>query len=394
MKDKLDFMKGKLADVKLSKNNKRDIKKFNEMIKHLSPKRIEKYNYAIIRFAELIEKDFEKLTSQDTLKLNPIIAKSELSKKTLKDIVGEIKYFYKMVYGKGIAVPVKIALLKAPKGKGVLSLPEEIPDEAMIYRMIKACNNWRDKFWIALVGLDGALRVIEERNIKLGDIKKDRYGYFITIKTAKDSGDKDTRTVRIIKSEPYFIKWLEHYPAEKTDDSYLFINLADLQQVQHSTITALFRRLKKKLKVKKLNPYILRHACLTRMSKDASIPISVLKKFAGHSLSSNIIGEYQHFGDDDLKDMQLKHNGIIKDKSEKKLERKPITCPKCKKSNEYDAEFCFNCNMALSQKRQVQSNERLDRLEKMFKELLETSQGKYANSEDEQNKELLKAKFV
>ena len=66
----------------------------------------------------------------------------------------------------------------------------------------------------------------------------------------------------------------------------------------------------------------------------------------------------RHFGDEDLKDIQLQVNGIVKKDFKKEPERKPIKGHKCGKSNEYDAEFCFFCNMALTQKRLVEVNER------------------------------------
>jgi len=245
-----------------------------------------------------------------------------------------------------------------------------MPEEKDIYRMIKACQNSRDKFFIALIGLDGALRPIEARNIVWGDVKKDKYGYYITIHTAKKSGDKDTRTVRLIKSEPYYVEWNKDYPADKSDGSHIFVNFSDLKQMTQGTITALFKRLKKKLKIPVLYPYILRHQFITRASKNPQWSVPLLKKFVGHSLASNTIAEYQHFGDEDLKDIQLRVNGIIKDKEKKEIERKPIKCPKCKTANEYDAEFCHFCNMALSQKRIVELDEILEKNNKMMYEQL------------------------
>jgi len=267
------------------------------------------------------------------------------------------------MYGKNKFVPEIVSGMKPPKIKGKLRLPDEMLDEKQIYKMIKACGNSRDKFWISLCGLDGALRPIECRRMTWGWIKKDKYGYFINVRTAKNSGDKETRVVRIIKSEPYFIKWMGEYPSERNDDDYVFVNYSNLKQINQGTITALFRRLEKKLNMNRLFPYLLRHSLITTMSKDPSISIPILKRFIGHSLASNTISEYQHFGDDDLKDMQLEYNGIVKKEKEKQIERKPTKCPKCKKSNEYDAEFCTFCNMALSQKKQVENHERFKEIE-------------------------------
>jgi len=87
----------------------------------------------------------------------------------------------------------------------------------------------------------------------------------------------------------------------------------------------------------------------------------------GHSQRSNIIGEYQRFGDEDLKEMQLEYNGVIKKEDKKELERKPIKCSRCSNVNEHDAEFCTSCQMALTQKRMVESSEKIKQME-LFQE--------------------------
>ena len=219
------------------------------------------------------------------------------------------------------------------------------------------------------------MRPCEARNIRWGDIKKDKYGYFITIYTAKKSGNKETRVIRIIKSEPYFIQWNREYPGEKKDESYLFVNFKNLRPVQKGTIDMLFKRIRRRLKWtgKRVFPYLMRHSLITKMSKDPRIPVAVLKKFIGHSLRSNTIAEYQHFGDDDLMAMQLEYNGIKKKEDDIPKEHKPILCSKCNNPNEYDSEFCAFCNMALSQKRMVENSEKLStmqlQLETLSKEL-------------------------
>jgi|SRR3989344_1292363 len=318
-----------LDDLKISKKNKDYIEKFIGHLKgYVVEARIHKYRHAPIRFAYLVEKDFDKLNYEEVRKAGGIINQGALSTKTKQDITLEVKTAFKFWFGKNQFFPEVVQGLKAPRSKGKLRLPEEMPTEKSIYAMIKACQNDRDKFLIALIGLDGALRPIEARNIKWKDIRKDKYGHFITIHTAKKSGDKETRTVRIIKSEPYFIKWNQEYPAEKSDDAFVFINYSDLEQMNQGTISALFTRLKKKLNIPVLYPYLLRHQWITRASKNPEWSVPLLKKFVGHSLASNTIAEYQHFGDDDLKDAQLRVNGIIKDKEKKQEERRPLACPK------------------------------------------------------------------
>lgn len=362
----------KIEDLKkeMSPKNLQHIDKFlQHLTGYVTPTRLSKYNYTLVRFAYLVEKDLDKLTYDEIRKAGGIINTSNLSIKTKQDVISEIKTSFKYLFGKNQFFPEVVGGLKPPTSKGKLRLPEEMPTEQDIYRMIKACNNSRDAFFIALIALDGALRPIEARNIKWGDIKKDQHSHYITIHTAKKSGDKETRVVRIIKSEPYFIKWNQEYPAERTDESLVFINYSDLRPLTNGTIASLFRRLKNKLNLKRMYPYLLRHQFVTAASKDPNWTEPLLKKFIGHSLRSNTIAEYQHFGDEDLKDIQLKVNGIVKKETKKEIYRKPVKCFKCGKANEYDAEFCYFCNMALSQKRLVEVSDQQQAANKILFEL-------------------------
>lgn len=354
----------------LSPKNKEYISKYLKSIEgYVATTRQKKYRYSLVRFANLIEKDFDKLNYEEVKIAGGIINQSPFSNKTKQDIIAEIKTAFKQIFGKGQYLPECVAGLKAPTSKSKLKLPEDMPTEEKVYSMVKACQNSRDKFFVALIGLDGGLRPIEARNIKWGDIKKDKHSHYVTINTAKKSGDKETRVVRIIKSEPYFIKWTQDYPAEKEDNNFVFVNLSDLKQLTQGSITSLFKRLSNKLGMK-LYPYLLRHQFITRASKNPEWSIPLLKKFIGHSLASNTIAEYQHFGDEDLKDAQLKINGIIKKEEKQVVERKPIKCPKCNSPNEYDSEFCNFCNMALTQKRMVEVKEAWDKNNKLAFEQL------------------------
>ena len=107
-------------------------------------------------------------------------------------------------------------------------------------------------------------------------------------------------------------------------------------------------------------------------------------------MRSNTISEYQHIGDDDLKDMQLEINGITKSKEDKPREFKPINCPHCNKRNEYDAEFCLFCNQALSQKRMIDESDKI----KNLKEELQDMKEKQLTQEAELEKRRKMDKFL
>ena len=348
-------------EKKISKRNKDMIAKFLESKEgYVTEGRRGSINRSLVKFATLLEKDFDKATKDEVTKAWGIILKNSSSDKSTQDLATNIRMAYKYWLGDDEEYPKVVSKVKRPKSRNILRIEaSDMLSEKDIYKMIKACRNWRDKFFIALLGLDGALRPIEALNIMWGDVKKDTYGHFIVVRTAKKSGDKETRNIRIINSAPYFEKWCNEYPTEKNDNSLLFINYANLRPFSKNNVNCIFRRLRTKLGFRKCYPYLLRHSLITRMSKDPRISVPILKKFVGHSLRSNVISEYQHLGDEDIRDMQLEINGLTV--SEKKAEERksPITCPHCKKSNEFDSEFCGFCNFALSQARMISGAEKI-----------------------------------
>jgi hypothetical protein len=167
---------------------------------------------------------------------------------------------------------------------------------------------------------------------------------------------------------------MKAYPGERNDGEYVFCKLDDPNKpMTANAVIHLFRRLKKRLGIKgKFSAYVLRHATLTRMGKNPRVSEAVLKKFAGHTQSSTMIGEYQHYSSDDVKEMQLgfADKSYINEDKSFDLKKTPIICPHCKNPNPYDAEICGLCNFALSQKRQVD----IEDLQKRTSELEKTNE--------------------
>jgi len=313
-----------------------------------------------VKFADLLEIDFDKATRDEvTMGWNRIYASTEISGKSKQDEYIHIRQAFKYWLSDDEEIPRVVRGMRRPKVRGRLRIPSKMPSERFIYRAIKLCRNTRDKFFISYCAFDGGARPIELRSLKWKDLEKDKYGYYFDVWVAKESGDRESRPIRIIFSEPYFAKWMENYPGERSDDNYVFCDLNDPSKPMTKwAVAGLFKRLRKRLNVEKFSAYVLRHFALDRMSKDPDIPSAVLRVLAGHSKHSTILAEYQHINEDDLLSMQLSRTGkkVVQGKNYK-LEKSPVECPHCAKSNPYDAEVCGFCNFALSQKIQAKMNE-------------------------------------
>ncbi|MFH1237946.1 MAG: site-specific integrase [archaeon] len=360
----------------ISPKNKSFIDEFREWKKgSVSDKRLLLICNSLIKFADLVEKDFDKLTKREmTIAWNKI-ASSDLKTKSKQDEFIHIKQCFKHWFGDDEDYPPVVKGMKRPKQKQRLSIPKTLPTEEQLHDAIKKCGNFRDKFWIAWTGLDSGVRPCENRALTWGDLKKDEYGYFFIVKTAKDSGDSDTRHIRVINSEPYLFEWMKNYPSKKDDKNFIFCRLDDGSiPMDRDAVTSMFKRLKKKIKFRgKFSPYVLRHALITQMSKNPKVSIPLLKKMIGHSKNSSIISEYQHFGDEDVLNMQLSVSGQTETKGKNfELKNKPIKCPHCKTSNPFDAEICGKCSFALSQNRRTdreELNKEMDLINKNYQEI-------------------------
>jgi integrase/endogenous inhibitor of DNA gyrase (YacG/DUF329 family) len=365
---------------RLSEKNKEMINEFIDFKRgSVTEDRLRLIHNSLVKFGDLLEVDFDKATKIDITKAwNIVLSSTDLTIKTKQDEYMHIRQVYKHWLGDDEEFPRIVRGMKRPKGRSRLRLPEEMPDENMIHKAINACNNPRDKFFVAYEGLDAGARPIELRLLRWENLKKDDQGYYFRIWTAKESGQTDYRPIRIIFSEPYFLEWIKAYPGNREDHEYVFCKMCNSNvPMTGGSVTSLFKKIKKKLGIKtKFSAYVLRHATLTRMGKNPNVSEAVLKKFAGHTQSSSIIGEYQHYGGDDVKEMQLSYAGKDITATNKSYELKitPVNCPHCGKANKWNSEICGFCNFALSHKRSVDIEEYKKRTEKLEKEKEETNQ--------------------
>ena len=175
----------------LSKKNKKAIDEFVtfKVNQGRSKDRLTTMKLHLVKFAYTLEKDFDKATSKDMNQMNGLIHRTSMKIPSKQDQIIDVRQFYKWLMGKNKHYPEIVDDLIIPKKPAYFNnlKAEDLLKDDQIYNMIKACNNSRDKFFIALLGLDGALRPCEAQGIKWQNIQKDEHGYYINIKTAKKS---------------------------------------------------------------------------------------------------------------------------------------------------------------------------------------------------------------
>jgi integrase len=188
-----------IAQIKknLSKTNREMIDEFAAFKKgSVIEKRLTLIHNSLVKFADLLEIDFDKASKDDiTRAWNIIYSSMDISVKSKQDEYLHIRQVFKHWFGEDEEYPKTVRGMTRPKGRGLLRLPDEMPTEGKIYAAVKLCCNYRDKFFVAYEGLDAGARPVELRRLKWKDLKKDDHGYYFNIKTAKESGDTEERPI-------------------------------------------------------------------------------------------------------------------------------------------------------------------------------------------------------
>ena len=376
----------------LSKANKDLINKFLEYKSQdpISKARVSTIKTNMVKFAATFEKDISAINVKDMREIMKLITDSKFKPATQILLICDIKQFYKFLdkQKKRKRFAELFEDIKMPKLKaGYKFEAKDLITEEKFTEILKACMNSRDRFFVALLRLDTACRPSELRNLKWEDLAHDEFGYFIRVRTLKNSGDKEYRTIRLIKSEPYLLRWMEDYPGKKDKENFIFVRIldnvkSDLKTIDKdkpaqfgkSAMQALFNRIKKRIGFEKhMNAYLFRHSLLTDLVRhsDSVMSIPIIKQMAGHKKHSNVIANYTHISNEDVQDAQLKKAGRKSNSEKAKLELSPIICPSCQTVNVYNAESCLNekCRFLFKSERLVMAIEKEKEFEVMKKQL-------------------------
>ncbi len=223
-----------------------------------------------------------------------------------------------------------------------------ITDEDCKAIVQKGCKTPRDKAFISMLHESGC-RAGEFLNIKVGDVVVQENYMELDV-----DGKTGKRKIFLVKSLPYFIKYLDvHQTKQKTD--YLW-----LSEAQHNSGNPMFHKGAQKLidrsversnVIKKHNFHWFRHSRATILSPKMSE--TILCKYMGWTIGSRQIRTYCHLSVKQVEDIVLSINGIKKKEDD---EEKPVECV-CGTLNNPEDRYCFRCFKPLSQEVIIQDKE-------------------------------------
>lgn len=285
--------KSEIIFKSLSEKNKEEILKFLTecSIKSKSVNRTSNRKRALIRFFDFLEKDWDKITYEDYVKVASAISESGLGVYARNGERDFIKRFLREHFDDW-----------RKKFKDLNFLSSEIKSEEMkltsrdlitpsdVEKLLNGTSNMKYKTLISVLE-ESAGRSEEILKLKWSDIDFDKkIIYLFSIKTKKK------RPVPVETSIPHLRRLKKENDAK--DDDWIFYSTDKQKKLTNSALNIIIKDLSKKAELKKrIYPLLFRH---TRLSKLILIlSPKVYEEIAGHSLAMGM-KTYAHLSQDKI----------------------------------------------------------------------------------------------
>jgi len=357
--------------VKISKS---ELKKIDEVVQRLRLERYtentirDKYKTPLMIVRDKLGVDFLKAKKQDIRKLNEWISFSDYSINRKGQLRSSLKYAYLVWLNKidddeppRLILSIKMLSAERKLNKNIkpykikldklIRTPEQLKE-----KILDNLREDRDKFYFSLRFECGA-RCCEAEEFKWENIFESENITKVRIKTAKNSGDEEDRTIPLLNCLPYLNRWKRQYmelfsikSEAELKEHYVFRKKTDKENkpICHAYYSKLCRKLRGVTGINDLSPKMFRKYAISRWQR-LGIPEAIIKKMSGHSKRSTAIAHYSYHEQEDVDSAVLKMNGIKK-KETAKENYNPIKCSRCYNDNIPTAENCEVCNFPLNQK--------------------------------------------
>jgi integrase/recombinase XerD len=339
-----------------------------------------------VKLKTLTKADAERIVAAINARPNKASTKSD-NKLLLRKLV---QYAKKGSCAKGTPLPREVSWINLViKEKNPRVTPENLLTQEEIVAILKATTNKRDKAMIYVL-FEAALRPSELLTMRFnGVVFKDSY-CLISV-----NGKTGIKCIPLVTSSGPLLDWLKEHPRRGDPDAPLWCSLDhnyEGKRLSYTHFRLIIRRLAEKAGLQRsIWPYLYRHTCLTAMAK--VFTESKLEQFAGWRHGSNMTGRYVHFSARDLEDAILELHGLKTSSKDNGL-AKLIECPRCGNKNPYGNIHCATCGLVLDkklaielddaekqngaalEKKNVELQDRLEKLEGAISALMQAQQNK------------------
>jgi integrase len=350
--------------------------------------------------------------------------------RTWNDYLQRIKYFFRWLYNEKSRqerneesidpsdwVTPPFLKIKEKKSKRISPyLESEIWDKDDFQTIIKYEPLKRNKAALSLLW-DLDARPHEISGLKIKHVKlKQKYGEG-EIPFESKTG---TGPILLTFSFPYVRDWINEHPFKNEPNASIICNQITGAPVHADTLNSIMRHLKERierliessqitdgeekerlchlLKVKKWNPYCIRHSAITADSD--YLPEYALKKKVRWSMNSKQGSRYikRRMGNE-LKNKILEYNGIITEEIQK-MKPMQLMCPRCDVSNVLENKYCSKCSYPLKPEAfdelKDEENKKINQLEEKYDNIHNILQKVLVSlsSSDEMGKQSIAKKLI
>jgi len=348
----------------ISPENKQKIQEFYHecMVRGYSKARILKYLSTLLSLAKLLGKPFVNAQKEDIIEVISKIEQSNYSDWTKHDFKSILKVFFRWLR-ETEDYPEEVRWIKVTS-KSKVKLPEELLTIEEVLKMVDAAEHIRDKAFI-LTLYESGCRIGELLTLQIKHVHFDNFGAVLIV-----NGKTGQRRVRIILSTPKLHQWIENHPLRDNLNAPLWITLGKNKRAWHyGTAKDCIQRLAEKVGIKKrVYPHLFRHSRATHLAN--YLTEAQMKQYFGWVQGSDMASIYVHLSGRDVDNALLKLNGMETQEKKEEEKFKVIICPRCKKSNSFDAKFCSFCGMCLDVKASVEVEELRSKVDQLMTELV------------------------
>lgn len=375
-------------DTSISKEDKDLILKFiNERraVVNLSDRSSLKIVSLLKNLTKLKKKPWSRFRGrEDVIAFVGAINSSELAPNTKQNYKTMFKQFYRWLVKN--PHPIEIEDIKVTVHNANRKLPENMLTEEDVMKMVDACEWLRNKAILMTLWSTGA-RASELLGLKIGSIEFDDNGAKIRL-----SGKTGDRICRVIEPVPYLKDWIKNHPLKDKINAPLWTSISygsKDEPLSYYGLQQMIKKIARKCGIQKpSHPHAWRSSRATYLAK--FLTTSQLKQFFGWKQTA-MCDVYISMHSKDVDEAIQRIHGKLEVKEERSS-LTPRRCPRCKKLNGAELEFCDVCSYPLRPEVAIEHDEKMRMWLLITQEVINRNPRLRAEFEDELKNLLRKKK--
>jgi integrase len=337
-----------IADsTEMSAENKKAAFAFKEYLlsEGIGVAKIGRYLLDIRKFSRMLNKPFGEADDKDMRRVIAELEQTDLapeSKKCFKVMVRKLYRFLRGMTDKG-AYPPEVKWISIALRENTRKLPEELLTEDESLAIVQACDNIRDKAFIASLAESGC-RISEIGTMRIKHVSFEPHGARLTV-----NGKTGMRKILVISSAPYLQEWINSHPKNYDSESPIWYNPQSKDGfLTYSRMVDIIKLASRRGGIRKhVHAHLFRHSRATHLAKIMSE--AAMKHYFGWTQGSKMAGIYVHMSGRDADDAILRANNLATKQEIVESKFKPLMCLRCKRSNSATNRFCNICGFVLNQ---------------------------------------------